>query len=69
MCQRPGLLPATLRFSLAVNCWTKAKNRGLKKSCKAENRIEKECFLIRSQLLLSVAVILLLPYEYDRLFD
>ena len=38
------LSPATLRFSLAVNCWRKAKNRGLKKSCKVENRIEKKLF-------------------------
>ena len=46
MRRRPALSPAILRFSPAVNCWRKAKNRGLKKSCKVENRIEKEIFSI-----------------------
>ena len=48
MRQRPALSPATLRFSPAVNCWRKAKNRVLKKSCKVENRIEKEIVFIMS---------------------
>ena len=42
----PALSPATLRFLPAVNCWRKAKNRGLEKSCKVENRIEKEIVFI-----------------------
>ena len=46
MRRRPALSPATLRFSPAVNCWRKAKNRVLKKSCKVENRIEKEIVFI-----------------------
>ena len=73
MPRRLALLAATLRFSPAVNCWRKGKNRGLKKSHKVENRIEKgncfhhvlnvlfrdfeTCFLICSRLLLSLAVI------------
>ena len=44
--RRPVLSLATLRFSPAVNCWRKAKSRGLKKSCKVENRIEKEIVFI-----------------------
>ena len=48
MHRRPALLPATLRFSPAVNCWRKGKNRGLKKSCKVENRMEKEIVSIMS---------------------
>ena len=46
MRRQPALLPATLRFSPAVNCWRKAKNSGLKKSCQVENRIEKEFVFI-----------------------
>ena len=34
MRRRPALSPATLRFSPAVNCWRKGKNRGLKKVVK-----------------------------------
>ena len=40
--------PATLTFSPAVNCWRKGKNKGLKKRCKVEDRIEKEIVLILS---------------------
>ena len=43
---RPALLPATLYFSPAVNCWRKVKKWTIKKNCKVENRIEKEIVFI-----------------------
>ena len=48
MRRQPALSPAALRFSPAVNCWRTAKNRGLKKHCNVENRIEKEIVFIMS---------------------
>ena len=43
---RPALLPATLYFSPAVNCWRKVKKWTIKKNCKVENRTEKEIVFI-----------------------